>query len=206
MVSNSAKCGETSLPNLAGPIHVTGTSESSTIKITDSNSEVILDSISLHNTLPIRIQNSDVTFSLTGDSTVDVHGGINCESLSNLTFSSDSSGTLKILSESGGSGIGTPESGHCNRLLFDDGTYDIHGSSGLGTAGSGSSSSLQELLIRHGTFKVTTHTHASAIGTGEADGAFNFIHLLQIDNGTFSCDSVEDGSAIGGQITSIPLL
>jgi hypothetical protein len=89
-------------------------------------------------------------------------------------------------------------------FLLLNGTYDISGSSGIGTGQSNSSASLQELLIQDGKFTVSGKGGFSAIGTGKVEGdeVTNFLHCLQIDNGTFSCTGEAPSGAIGTVLSS----
>jgi hypothetical protein len=107
--------------------------------------------------------------------------------------------------------IGASAGGHCNRLLFDNGTYTITGkSTGIGTGDSAPSASLQHLVIRDGDFNVqSTSTLSSGIGTGHVGepNETSFIHVIQIDNGTFYVRGGKFGAGIGlGHISGGGLL
>ena len=92
-----------------------------------------------------------------------------------LTIKGD--GSLEVIGQMGGAGIGGCNGGNCGNIVIESGSITATGGNNAAGIGSGYRSSCGNITISGGTVKATGGNNAAGIGTGDDDGTCGSITI-----------------------------
>jgi hypothetical protein len=125
------------------------------------------------------------------------HRGIECASVSNLTFSPINSGSLFVFGGNLSAGNGTGSNGACENLLFVNDSYSVSGEAGIGLGQDSSGSASVTTISILGDVIITIGGHFGAgIGSGQGSTGSSRFSRLAIFDGDITAPASNSSAGI----------